>query len=186
MKTLYILTVGLSALLFSCGNLVPSTIEFDGKTFELPIKVDKAKEALGLQYEYYSGFFTINENVRIIETQLKGYPLFMGSENDPEENYNQKYIVGITFFKENKTIEQFKDDLENQYHKKFKTVYKEFVKTRTSPPFSMTYHYVKTDEGLFIALKEIMRKPDNKKYVSISFYKGISESKLAKYLRYVN
>ena len=49
----------------------------------------------------------------------------------------------------------------------------------------MTYHYIKTNEGLFVALKEINRKLDNKKYVSISFYKGISESDLGKYLEYV-
>jgi len=50
----------------------------------------------------------------------------------------------------------------------------------------MTYHFIKTNEGLFISLKEIERKPYNKKYISISYYKGISESELGKYLEYVH
>jgi len=186
MKTLHILTVGLVTLLFSCGKPDPSKIEFDGQTFELPIKVDKAKEKLDLQYGYYSGFYKGNVNDKSIETQLEDYPLFMGSDNDKEESYYDNYFVGITFFNKDKTIEQFKNDFEKEYNKKFKTQTKDFGVTRSLPPFSMTYLYIKTDEGLFVALKEIDRKPDNKKYISISFYKGISERELGKYLEYVH
>lgn len=186
MKTLQILTVGLLTLLFSCGKRDPSKIEFNGQTFELPIKVDKAKEKLGLQYGYYSGFYGGNVNDKSIETQLEDYPLFIGSDNDKEESYYDNYFVGVTFFKQDKTVEQFKNDFEKQYNKKFKTETKDFGVTRTLPPFNMTYHYIKTDEGLFVAIKEIDRKPDNKKYISISFYKGISESELGKYLEYVH
>ena len=173
-------------MLFSCGKLDSSKIEFDGQIFELPIKVASAKEKLGLQYGYYSGFYNGNVNDKSIETQLEDYPLFMGSDNDKEESYYNNYFVGITFFKEAKTIEQYKNDFEKQYNENFKTEIKDFGVTRTLPPFNMTYHYIKTSEGLFVALKEINRKPDNKKYVSISFYKGISESELGKYLEYVN
>ena len=49
----------------------------------------------------------------------------------------------------------------------------------------MIYHYIKTDDGLYVALKEIKRNPGKKKYVSISFYKGIRENELGKYLEYV-
>jgi hypothetical protein len=186
MKTLHILTVGLVTLLFSCGKPDPSNIEFDGQTFELPIRVDKAIEKLDLQYGYYSGFYKGNVNDKSIETQLEDYPLFMGSDNDKEESYYDNYFVGVTFFNKDKTIEQFKKDFEKKYSKKFKTETKDFGVTRTLPPFSMTYSYIKTDEGLFVALKEIYRKPDNKNYISISFYKGISESELGKYLEYVH
>jgi len=49
----------------------------------------------------------------------------------------------------------------------------------------MTYHYIKTDDELFIALKEIERKPNLKKYISVSFYKGVSKNELEEYLEYV-
>ncbi|MDP2692515.1 MAG: hypothetical protein Q8O88_02640 [bacterium] len=185
MKITHILISGLLTLLISCEKTDPSKIEFDGQTFELPIKVKKAKEKLKLHYGYYSGFYNGNVDDTSIETQLKDYPLFMGSDNDKEESYFNNYFVGVTFFKEDKTIEQFKNDFEKQYDKKFKTKTKDFGVTRTLPPFNMTFHYIKTDEGLYVALKEIDRKPDNKKYISISFYKGISESELGKYLEYV-
>ena len=104
MKTIHVLTIVLLTLLFSCGKTDPSKIEIDGQTFELPIKVDKAKEILGLQYGYYTGFYNGNVNDKSIETQLEDYPLFMGSDNDKEESYYDNYFVGITFFKEGKTI----------------------------------------------------------------------------------
>ncbi|HAC24033.1 MAG TPA: hypothetical protein DCE81_03865 [Cytophagales bacterium] len=100
-------------MLFSCGKPDPSKIEFDGQTFELPIKVNKAKEKLRLQYGYYSGFYNGNVKDKLIETQLEGYPLFMGSDNDKEESYYENYFVGISFFKEDSTIEQFKNYFEN-------------------------------------------------------------------------
>ncbi len=109
----------------------------------------------------------------------------MGSDNDMEESYYDNYFVGITFFKKDKTIEQFKTYFEKQYNINFKTEIKDFGVTRTLPPLNMTYQYIKTNEGLFVALKEIYRKPDNKKYISISFYKGISENELGKYLECV-
>jgi hypothetical protein len=121
MKTRLILTTGLLTLLFSCGKPDSSKIKFDGQTFELPVNVEIAKEKLGLQYGLYSGFYNGNINDKSIETQLEGYPMFMGSDNDKEEIYYDKYFVGITYFKEDKTIEQFKNVFEKQYNKKFKT-----------------------------------------------------------------
>ena len=116
MKTLHILTVGLLTLFISCGNPKPSEIEFNGQTFELPIKVDKAKEKLGLQYGYYSGFYSGNVNDKSIESQLEDYPLFMGSDNDKEESYYDNYFVGITFFKDDKSVDQFKSEFEKKYN----------------------------------------------------------------------
>jgi hypothetical protein len=185
MTTRHILIIGFITLLYSCVKTDPSKIEFDGRTFELPIKVGLAKEKLNLQYGFYSGFFYGNANDKLIETQLEDYPLFMGNDNDSEQSYFDHYIAGITFFKENKNLEQFRNDFEKKYNKKFKTKTKDFGVTRTLPPFSMTYNYIKTDEGLYIALKEIERKSENKKYISVSFYKGISENELAKYLEYI-
>jgi len=185
MKTVYISTIGLLTLLLSCGKPNPTKIEFEKQLFELPIKVDKARKTLGLQYGYYSGFYKGDVNDKSIETQLEDYPLFIGSDNDKEESYYDNYFVGITFFSEDKTIEQFKNDFVKQYNKKFKTEIKDFGVTRTLPPFNVTYHYIKTDDELFIALKEIERKLNNKKYISISFYKGIAENDLGKYLEYV-
>lgn len=186
MNSIRILIIGLLTLLFSCGKPDSSKIEFDGQTFELPVKVQIAKEKLGLQYGFYSGFYKGNVNDKSIGTQLEDYPIFMGSDNDKEESYYDNYFVGITYFKEDKTIEQFKNDFEKQYNEKFKTEIIDFGVARTLPPFNMTYQYIKTDDGLFVALKEIERKPFNKQYISISFYKGISESELIKYLEYVH
>jgi len=186
MKTLHILTVVLLALLGSCGKPKPSIINFNGQTFELPIKVDKAKDELGLQYDYYSGFYSGNVNDKSIMTQIEDYPLFMGSDNDKEESYYHNYFVGITFFKDDKPVDQLKSEFENKYNKIFKTQIKDFGPTRTLPPFNMTYHYIETDDNFFIALKEFKRKTIKKNYVSISFYKGISDSDLGKYLEYVH
>lgn len=183
MHTLYILTSGLVMLLFSCGKPAPSRIDFDGHTFELPIKVREAKQKLGLQYEYYTGFYKGNANNKSIECQLEDYPLFIGSDNDQEESYYDNYFVGISFFKADKNIDEFMNEFEKKYNKRFKAKTIDFGVTRTLPPFDMTYHYIKTDDNLFIALKQIER--NNKKYISISFYKGISESKLGKYLEHV-
>lgn len=186
MKTKHTLIIGFLTLLISCVRTEPSKIEFDERTFELPIKVDKAKKILGLQYGYYSGFYNGNVNGKTIGTQLEDYPLFMGSDNDKEESYYDNYFVGVTFYKEDKTIDQIKNEFEKQYNKEFKTETKDFGVTRTLPPFKMTFHYIKTNEGFFIALKEIERKNNSKKYISISFYNGISENEIAKYLEYVN
>ena len=108
MKTIYVRIIGLFTLLFSCEKSEPSKNIFDGQIFELPIKVDQAKEKLGLQYGYYSGFYKGDINDKSIETQLKGYPFFIGSDNDKEESYYDNYFVGITFFKEDKIIDQYK------------------------------------------------------------------------------
>ena len=117
MQTLQILIVGLLTLFYSCGKSDISKIEFDGQTFELPIKVEIAKEELGLQYGFYSGFFNGNVNDKTIETQFENYPLFMGSDNDKEQSYYKKYFVGITFFRQNKSLEQFRNEFEKQYKK---------------------------------------------------------------------
>lgn len=185
MKTIHKLTVGILILLFSSCKTEPSKIEFEGRRFELPIKVAEAKEKLGLLYGYYSGFFFGNVNEPSIETQLEDYPLFMGSDNDSEESYKDHYFVGITFFQENKNLDELKKEFEKKYNRNFETKTKDFI-TRTMPPFKMTYHYIKTEEGLFVALKEIERNPKKKKYISTSFYKDISESELEKYLEYVH
>ncbi len=186
MKTAYILLFGILLLLVSCGQPKPTNIDFDGQTFELPIKVMDAKRMLGLQYECYSGFYKGSANDITIATQLENYPVFMGSDNDTEERYYQCYIVGITFYKKNETLEHLIKSLEKQYDKKFNTETKNLDEKRTLPPFKMTYHYIITNEGLFVALKEIERKYDTNKYVSISFYKGISNSDLGEYLEYIN
>ena len=184
MKVFNIMSLGFLTVLLSCGRPDPSKVEFDGRTFELPIKVKPAKERLGLEYRYYSGFFKGLPDDKSIDTQLEGYPLFQGSDNDREESYYDDYFAGITFFKENKTLEQFQEEFEKKYNKTFKTKTKA-IEGMTTVPFNMTYYYIKTDDGLYIGLKEIERKLANKKYISISFYKGISGSELAKYLEYI-
>jgi hypothetical protein len=183
--TVRIIILTIFTFLFSCKSPKSSHIEFDGRKFELPSNVKIAKENLGLWYEYYTGFFFGNVNDKSIQTQIKGYPQFLGSDNDKEESYYDKVIVGITFFKADKTIEQFKKKFAKLYNKKFKTVIKNFRLNNTLTPFNLTFHYIETNEGLFIALKELDRKPDYKKYISISFYNGISENELEKYLEYV-
>jgi hypothetical protein len=172
-------------MLLSCSRPTSSKVDFEGLTFELPIEVSTAQKQFELQYGYYTGFYQGDASDKAIQTQIEDYPVFMGSDNDSEKSYYGKYIVGITFFKPNITFTQLRNDLENKYGHKFKTATKDFGVTRTKPPFSMTYHYLKTNDGLYIALKEVERTHLNKKYVSISFYKGIRESELGKYLEFV-
>jgi hypothetical protein len=171
--------------LLSCSRPTPSQIEFEGLTFELPIEVRKAQNQFGLQYGYYTGFYQGDAGDKSIATQFENYPVFMGSDNDSEKSYYGKYLVGITFFRANIDLALLRSDLENKYGRKFKTATKDFGVTRTKPPFTMTYHYLKTDEGVYIVIKEIERTYLNKKYVAISFYKGIQESELGKYLEHV-
>ena len=186
MKTSHTLIIGLFALLISCGRSEPSKIEFEGQTFELPLKVENAKKILKLQYAYYSGFYNADENGISIKTQLADYPLFMGNDNDNEESYYDSYFAGVTFFKAGKTIDQLKNDFEKQYNKEFRTEIKNIGETGTSTPIILKYHYIRTDEGIFIALKETVQKPGAKKFISVSFYKGIAETEIAKYLEFAD
>lgn len=174
---LYKIIIPILIFLVSCARPEPSIVEFDGFKFKLPVKVQEAKSSLGLWYGYYSGFDRSNKNGKSITTQLEGYPLFMGSDNDSEERYYDQFFVGITFFKSDMTLQQVKSELQEQYGKEFKTKMKDFGVDRSIPPYNMTYYYLKADAGFFIALKEIKR-PHSNKHISISFYKGISESKL--------
>jgi hypothetical protein len=185
MKIHQIILFGILTLLYSCSRPESSTIEFEGKKFELPIKVSEAKSSLELTYGHYLGFFSGNENEILIQTQLEDYPLFMGSDNDSEESYYDQYFAGITFFKADAELDKVKSELQKKYGREFKSKKKDFGVTRTLLPFNMTYYFIKSKEGFFVALKEIERKPDLKKYVSISFYEGISESELGDYLEYV-
>jgi hypothetical protein len=178
--------IGLSIYLFSCSQPAPSKIKFDGYAFELPINVKSAQLKLKLQYQCYSGFFNGNVNDKLISTQLADAPYFLGSDNDSEESYYEKNFVGVTFVRKNKTVEQFKFELEKQFHKKFETKTFYLGVTRTLPPFYMTYHFIQTDDGLLVALKEIEGKSKNEKSISISFYKGISEDELEEYLAFAH
>ncbi len=172
--------------LSSCGLPPSSKIDFDGYSFELPINVKMAKAKLNLQYEHYSGFFSGNVNDKLISTQFADSPFFLGSDNDTEESYHEKSFVGVTFVRKNKTIQQFKFELEKQFHKKFETKTFYLGVTRTLPPFYMTYHFIQADDGLFVALKEIEGKSKNEKSISISFYKGISEGELEEYVTFAH
>ena len=185
MKFHQLILIGILIFLYSCGKPEPSIVEFEGQKFKLPIKVDEAKNSLKIGYGYYTGFFSGNVNDKSIQTQLEDYPLFMGSDNDSEESYYDQYFVGITFFKEDAKLDQIKLEIQKKYGKEFESKTKYFGVTRTLPPFSMAYYFLETDEGLFVALKEIERKPSLKKYISISFYKGISESEIDDYLEFV-
>gem|GEM_PF-2370724 len=178
--------IGLSIYLFSCSQPAPSKIKFDGYAFELPINVKSAQLKLKLQYQCYSGFFNGNVNDKLISTQLADSPYFLGSDNDSEESYHEKNFVGVTFVRKNKTVEQFKYELEKQFNKKFETKTFYLGVTRTLPPFYMTYHYIQSDDGLFVVLKEIEAKSKIEKSISISFYKGISEGELEEYLEFAH
>jgi hypothetical protein len=186
MKHIQRYTLVVFTLFCSCTQSGPSTVEFEGEIFELPIKVYQAKGKLGLQYGYYAGFYRGNINDKEVFTQLDDYPAFMGSDNDKEERYYDNYFVGISFFKADKSIEQLKAEFEKKYNRVFKSHTKDFGPTRTLPPFNMTYHYIKTADDLFITLKEVERKTIKKKYVAVSFYKGISGNDLANYVAYIH
>jgi hypothetical protein len=179
------LAIGLFTTLISCVNPKPTIIEFYGYSFQLPIKAIDAKEKLGLQYEQYAGFYKKIGANKVIETQLKNYPLFLGSDNDFEDRYYKKYIVGITFFLEDVTMEQLIKDFEEQYKKKFITKNSWLDPNKMSSPSYKEYHHIKTDENLYVVLRESIRNIDNKGIVTVSFYKGILDNELNTYLEYV-
>jgi len=185
MKTILILTILLGTLLFSCNNSKPVKINFEGKAFELPIKVSEAKQKFGLFYGYYYGFYLGNQNQPTISTQLEDFPLFMGTDNDPEEHFKDNYFVGITFYKTGETLKKYKNILEKKYGEKFVTINLNRKTKNKNLHLKNIFHYLKTKNGLSIALKETIRKPNNIKCVSISFYSGIPEDELEKYLKYI-
>ncbi|MNJ83378.1 hypothetical protein D3C87_07960 [compost metagenome] len=162
-------------LLFACNRPTasPTTIHFDGKTFELPIRVDQAKKTLGLMYLPYYGFWGhATTEAPVIKTQLEGYPQFMGSDNDSEESYYDHYFVGVSFMQPTKIYQNQKSALERTYGKKF--------------ILQKNYSYLETNDGLIVVLKNTaLRSMPSKKYIAVSFYKGISLDELNEYLNYV-
>jgi len=158
----------LLALLFSCDRPSPTKISFDGRTFELPMRVDKAQKALDLTYGYYAGFkgSKISSHYSII-TQLEDHPFFPGSDTDSEESYYNDYFVGISFFKQTETYKIEKNALEKEYDKKFFP--------------QKDFEYFETNEGLIVVLKSIQ-----KKQYAVCFYKGIPLDRLSEYLSFVN
>lgn len=183
MKTLHIITILLGTLLISCKNPKPIKIKFDDKTFQLPIKVSEAKNKIGLFYGYYYGFYSGNQTHPKIKTQLENFPIFMGTDNDPENSYKDNKIVGVTFYKDGESIEKYKCLLEKKFGEKFKIVY---LKKITKNKHYNTYYFFRTKKGLFVALKEINRNPKENKRLTISFYNGISENEFEEYLNCVN
>ncbi len=158
----------LMSLLFSCKRPSPTKINFDNRTFELPMRVDKAQKALDLTYGYYAGFKggKISNHYSII-TQLEDHPFFPGSDTDSEESYYNDYFVGISFLEETETYQNKKSALEKEFGKKFFP--------------QKNFEYFETNEGLIVVLKSIQ-----KKQYAVCFYKGIPLDKLSEYLSFVN
>lgn len=105
MTILRIFVTGVFVIVISCAKpATPVNIEFEGQSFELPIRVIEAKEKLGLEFGEYEGFYKANGPDRIIETQLQYFPLFMGRDHLKEESYYNESIVGVTFFKKGTSI----------------------------------------------------------------------------------
>lgn len=172
-------------ILSSCNKLDPSRIKYRDYIFELPSRVKFGKRALNLSYEYYVGFYQGDANEPFIKTQLKGYPMFMGSDNDKEESYDDDYFVGVTFFEEDFSLEEIKEQLKEQYQKKFITKNRKVPMGRTLPSLEDYYDYFRTDQGGFIVIKEIIRKTNDKKCVAITFYNGISVDEIEDYLAFI-
>lgn len=159
-------------MLYSCSNLEPSTIVFRGDKFELPGNVKDVQKSLDLEYGYYSGFYRGNVNNPKITTQLEGYPIFTGSDNDREESYYDQNIVGVTYQLDANEFNQTRLDMEKVYASTFsKKTIKQSLGTEE-------YWILKTDDNIHIVL--------NFKYnatnMFISFYKGIRDDEVENYI----
>ncbi|WP_343635082.1 hypothetical protein [Fluviicola sp.] len=172
MKNNLILLI-LLAVFYSCSHPSPTKIAFDGRKFELPIRVEKAKKLFGMMYMPYYGFLGhATKEAPVIKAQLEGYPLFMGSDNDSEEEYYDDYFVGISFMQPVEVYQNQAKALEVKYGKKFID--------------RKNYSYFQTSNGLFVVLKTTaLQSMPGKKYLAITFYKGISRNELDKYVEHV-
>jgi hypothetical protein len=116
-----ILLIGSFLILLSCTSQNDSaTIEFRDSRFDLPGKVSDIKKQLNLQYSYYVGFVGLRDGRYKIGTQLEDYPIFMGSDNDSEESFYDKQIVGVTLEFPKDSFNVIRRELSNQHKSSFK------------------------------------------------------------------
>lgn len=174
MRVRIVLILVLSVLLYSCSKDEPSIVEFRGDKFELPGKVKDVQKSLDLEYGYYSGFYRRNVNSPNITTQLEGYPVFMGSDNDSEESYYDHNIVGVTYQLDANDFDKTRLDMEKAYASTFSK--------KTIKPSWVTDEYwtLKTDDNLHIVLIENLKNNDT--VMSITFYKGIGDDEVEDYV----
>jgi hypothetical protein len=170
MRTYYFTIALISVMvLASCVKTDPSNIEFEGQSFELPSKVSEIQKSLGLTYGYYSGFNKGNVNSPNISIQIDGYPIFMGSDNDSEESYYDKTVVGATFEFYESPIDSVINNIEKTFGAKLsvKTIYSKNKMSLTK----LIYRFLKTDDNVMIGVLEFDRSPHKEKYFKVSFYK---------------
>jgi len=171
----FLIIIGLFSML-ACSNpspsISPTKIQFDGETFELPIKVETAQKVLRIRYMAFFGFLK-HEKAEdpFLLAQLEGRPMIQGDDDETEQSYSDQSFVGISFLQNADSYSTKEAELEKQYGKKF-------IK-------KVGYSYFETEDGLIIAIKHNVMASTPKKYISISFYKGISSNELEDYLSYV-
>ncbi len=159
-----ILVYSLLSFNLNCSSTFkPTSFKFSEKSFTIPGNVKELKNALGLKYFVYRGFRGIVDDYEVV-VQLKDYPIWVSSENVQEDFYHDKSVVGITFIKPDKdfSYEKVKEEIEGQFKAKF---------SRNS-----TYDLLKSKQGLIVTIN--LKK---EKYY-ISFYYGVNDKELSKYV----
>jgi hypothetical protein len=172
-----ILLIGSFLILLSCTSQNDSaTIEFRDSRFVLPSKVSDIKKQLNLQYSYYVGFVGLRDGRYKIGTQLEDYPIFMGSDNDSEESFYDKQIVGVTLEFPKDSFNVIRRELSNQHKSSFK------LRKINSSWIKNEYWILKNDNNLFIVLIENFKNQDS--LMTVSFYSGIKPKKLEGYIKH--
>lgn len=104
-------------------------INFSGLEFTLPNTVKEIKKSNNLKYQIYRGFRGEFKEYELV-IQIKGNPIWTGTENVEEEFYDNESVVGFTFIKDScldiqKTIKEvsklysislIKDENKNEYY----------------------------------------------------------------------
>jgi hypothetical protein len=172
-------------VLFSCKN--ESEINYDNFVLKFPMTVKEAKETLGLTYGCYSGFYKGNDNVPEISLQYENYPMFLGRDNDKEEDFLDYKVAGITFSYPFAVIQtdSLMKNLETIYKTKF-----EYVSTLEKAKYTenvdtMAFYKSKIDNNITLIIKEKSYMLIESKFTTLTVYYNLTDRELVKFVTYI-
>jgi len=167
----------LSLFLLSCSTKDSECkFDFNGFVFLLPMKVKEIKEKIPLKFEPYVGFTAVFDTAAMYSMcsiQIENHPFWSGSDNDVEDDYLNKKVVGITFSKQfnEEYFMQLKDELSLKYKISFS---KQRILTSGS--------VIDYEMGSYVNCKIILF--NNGGILRVSFYGGITNDELQEYIQY--
>ncbi len=149
--------------------------------------VSEAKENLGLIYEDYAGFYKSGDNISEIQIQLKNQPLFLGSDNNNEEDYLDSYVAGITFNYplDEMSTDSLRNNIEEIYNAKFESIstlekadYVENVDT-------MKFYKMNINKSIILIIKEKNYRLIEKEFTSMTIYYNLTEKELIEFVTHI-